>query len=373
MRGPAFTFRGIELPYLDHPYNNAAHNMRSVEVPIVRRYIDKTQQARTLEIGNVLEHYGPRWWPVVDVREQGPSIVNQNVMKWEPVEPYDLIFSISTIEHIGHGKYRGYAAPTTPADVIERVRGWLEPQGVFVATVPMGYNEALDQQVLEETTGADTMWFMRRVNDENEWEECTKEEALAMPFDGRWRWGSGMAVLQAGEFDWEHPTAFWEAGVQMATENRKILNLGCGRVPLKGAINHDIERHSSHVDVVHDLNVLPWPWNDEAFDMVVSRSVFEHLDIDLLASMDETWRILKPDGIAVVKVPYWRHDRCWDDPTHRRGYTIRAFNWFDPTTPEGKKYRFYTPRKWRIVKGPMMNKARTSIHCTLRKVVDGEG
>jgi len=188
-----FRWNGVTLKYFDHPYNHTARNMRRVEIPIVRWFIGQHGGAHILEIGNVLSHYGPVAWPVVDLRE-GP--IREDVMKWKPerVQPVDLLISISTVEHIGFGKFARETAPTTPADVMRRLRSFLAPGGQAIVTAPTAYNPALDDQVKSGEIGADKAWFMRVVN-EIEWEECTRDEALAMgPRSSSGRWSGGLMI-----------------------------------------------------------------------------------------------------------------------------------------------------------------------------------
>jgi SAM-dependent methyltransferase len=143
------------------------------------------------------------------------------------------------------------------------------------------------------------------------------------------------------------------------------LCLGCGNEPLAGAVNHDRIKHRPEVDVAHDLNHLPWPWGDRSFDLIVAASVFEHLDIDLVKSVDECWRILRPGGQLYLKLPHWQSDVSWRDPTHRWRFTLHSVNIFDPDTEYGRDYAFYTARKWRLVSPAVLNKAGSSIHVTL--------
>lgn len=146
---------------------------------------------------------------------------------------------------------------------------------------------------------------------------------------------------------------------------RTVLNIGAGNKIMAGAINHDLVRHRPEIDVAHDLNVLPWPWPDETFDKVIARAVLEHLDIDLVTSLNECWRLLKPGGIVYLKLPYWDSDIAHQDPTHRWFFSMKSFDQFDPDRRRGREYGFYTDRHWRIVKGPKMNSARSSIHVTM--------
>lgn len=148
----------------------------------------------------------------------------------------------------------------------------------------------------------------------------------------------------------------------------RTLVLGCGNRPYRNATNHDVTPHSDYVDVVHNLSVLPWPFVDEQFDFVIAESVLEHLDIDLLTAMNEIWRILQPGGKLSIKLPYWRHEQTWNDPTHRRGYGLGIFRQFDPTTERGREYEFYTARKWHILKPARLNPSGSSVLAVLEKV-----
>lgn len=145
------------------------------------------------------------------------------------------------------------------------------------------------------------------------------------------------------------------------------LNLGCGNKPMANAVNHDLVRHRAEVDVVHDLNVLPWPWADGSFDQVVARAVLEHLRITLLESVNECWRVLRPGGTLWMKLPHWQHDMGWIDPTHYWHFSLKTVDLFDPRTRYGKEYAFYQVRPWRIVKGPRLNRAGTSFVVTMVK------
>lgn len=80
------------------------------------------------------------------------------------------------------------------------------------------------------------------------------------------------------------------------------LNLGCSIIPMPGYTNVDC-RPLKGVDVVHDLNVYPWPWADGSVDYIHARNVLEHL-IDPLKAIKEMSRILKPGGEVYIRVPH---------------------------------------------------------------------
>lgn len=150
----------------------------------------------------------------------------------------------------------------------------------------------------------------------------------------------------------------------MTTEER-ILNIGCGNRLIEGAVHHDRVKHRPEIDVVHDLNELPWPFEDKSFDRIVALAVLEHLDIDLVASLDECHRILVPGGMLTIKMPMWNAERSYEDPTHRWFFTLHSLDQFCPETKRGREYSFYTPYKWKFVKRPWLNDERTSLWAKL--------
>lgn len=147
-----------------------------------------------------------------------------------------------------------------------------------------------------------------------------------------------------------------------------ILNLGAGNKLVRGAIQHDRIKHRPEIAVVWDLNDLPWPWADDSFDLVVACAVLEHLRITLLESVNECWRILRPGGVLYAKLPYWKSDAAYRDPTHYWRFSLDTCDIFDPTTKYGRDYSFYTERKWRIIQPAKLNDARTSFSIKMQVV-----
>ena len=152
----------------------------------------------------------------------------------------------------------------------------------------------------------------------------------------------------------------------------RVLNLGCGHRPLPAkpgqeVANHHLTKHRPEIAVTHDLNDLPWPWDDNSFDYIEASAVLEHLRITLIESLGECWRILRPEGLLHLKVPYWQHDNAFADPTHYWHFSLRTFDYFDPDTKLGRQYGFYRgSRPWKIVKPTTLNRGGSSIIASLR-------
>jgi SAM-dependent methyltransferase len=109
-----------------------------------------------------------------------------------------------------------------------------------------------------------------------------------------------------------------------APEPRK-LNLGCGRRRDPAAVNLDVTEET-RPDIVHDLNVLPWPFPDGRFDHVDAIDVLEHLD-DALAAMREIHRVTRPGGTVTIVVPHFSSANAFTDLTHHGFFGFRSLDY----------------------------------------------
>lgn len=81
-----------------------------------------------------------------------------------------------------------------------------------------------------------------------------------------------------------------------------------------------------HPDIVHDLDITPWPVKDNQYDEVHAYEVLEHLGRqgDWKAFFDhfyEIWRCLKPGGYLFATCPDVASPWLWGDPGHTRAIT----------------------------------------------------
>jgi SAM-dependent methyltransferase len=76
-------------------------------------------------------------------------------------------------------------------------------------------------------------------------------------------------------------------------------------------------------DIVWDLNNLPLPFKEDAFDEIHAYEVLEHVGAQgdyktLFAQFTEFHRILKPKGKFFATVPTPTSPWAWGDPSHTR-------------------------------------------------------
>ena len=103
------------------------------------------------------------------------------------------------------------------------------------------------------------------------------------------------------------------------------LNLGSGDRAIGGYLSVDI---FPPADVVCDL-ALEWPWPDSSVDEVQALDIIEHIS-DKVHFMNELHRVLRPGGKAIIETPNAaRGAGFWQDPTHKSGWVINSFQYFE--------------------------------------------
>lgn len=102
------------------------------------------------------------------------------------------------------------------------------------------------------------------------------------------------------------------------------LNLGSAGRKKEGYINVDW-MSIVKPDVEHDLNIYPYPFEDNQFDLVEAFHILEHLDRPFLV-MKEINRITKNGGRVRIKVPHF--SRAMGHSEHFHGFDVTFPNYF---------------------------------------------
>jgi SAM-dependent methyltransferase len=102
----------------------------------------------------------------------------------------------------------------------------------------------------------------------------------------------------------------------------KLLGLGGEKLEWRNLTTLDCTGECQP-DIIWDLNICPWPIEDNSYDEIHAYEVMEHLGaqgdyLSFFAHFTEIWRILKPDGHFFATVPSRFSVWLWGDPGHRR-------------------------------------------------------
>jgi len=130
----------------------------------------------------------------------------------------------------------------------------------------------------------------------------------------------------------------------------KLLVLGCGKKERPGnpgdtIVTVDINENVG-ADVVHNLDVFPWPFESGEFDVVHLDNVLEHLN-NIVKTMEEIHRITKPSATVTIIVPYFRSKWACVDPTHVHFFTVDTLSYFVAGHKYHERYS-YSPCKFKM-------------------------
>jgi SAM-dependent methyltransferase len=136
-----------------------------------------------------------------------------------------------------------------------------------------------------------------------------------------------------GYFTWHEQPGYWRDVTRHFEGAQRILDVGCGSAWLAEHFNDYTGLDGSPEAVAEAAaqgrHVLlasvadPLPFEGASFDGVVLKDLLEHVE-DPVFVVREVARVLRPGGRVFASSPdaqRW----VWDDYTHRRPYTRKAF------------------------------------------------
>ena len=121
------------------------------------------------------------------------------------------------------------------------------------------------------------------------------------------------------------------------------LDLGCGGKKKDGFLGVD-QYPMEGVDVVLNIGVDPWPWEDGTVEEVHASHFLEHLTaMQRVHFMNEAYRVMKDGAKATIITPHWASNRAYGDFTHQ---------W----PPVAEMFFYYLKRAWRETQAPHTDK-----------------
>ncbi len=190
----------------DHQYtvlwslvNRTWRNERAAELPIALSLLDGFSPDRVLEVGNVLSWYGRVGHLIVDKYERGGNVLNVDVVDIDLPRSFDLILSVSTLEHVGWDE-----KPRDPDKLVRALaamRRHLSSDGTLFVTLPVGWNPNVNRLLEEGRLDFDELRYLKRVSRASDWLETDWTEVrdcrYGDPYPGAgaiilaWNHGSG--------------------------------------------------------------------------------------------------------------------------------------------------------------------------------------
>lgn len=119
---------------------------------------------------------------------------------------------------------------------------------------------------------------------------------------------------------------------------KQVLDIGSGKgnhlvgLARRGLEAFGLDRRTECVEILEqfdirecDMETEPFPFENNMFDVVLSKSVIEHVrNTDNI--LGEALRVLKPGGLAIFLTPDWKSQQAffWDDYTHVKPFTRKG-------------------------------------------------
>jgi SAM-dependent methyltransferase len=136
-----------------------------------------------------------------------------------------------------------------------------------------------------------------------------------------------------GYLNWHEEPGYWGDVTRHFDTGTRLLDVGCGSAWLGHHFEHytgvDVSAEAVAAARARGREVIqadveqPLPFADASFDGAVLKDVLEHV-LDPVAVVKEIRRVLVPGGRVFASSPdaqRW----VWDDYTHRRPFTRKAF------------------------------------------------
>jgi hypothetical protein len=164
-----FLFNEQTYHYFYHRNNSTWANERAIEIPIFSRLLNQYKGKTVLEVGNVVSRYQSTTHDILDKYERGKGVINKDIVAFNPSKAYDLIISISTLEHVGWDEEP--REPLKAIVAIQHLQELLAPNGIMVFSIPVGHNKELDTQIGENLVDLTEVHYLKRISRDSQWQE----------------------------------------------------------------------------------------------------------------------------------------------------------------------------------------------------------
>ena len=145
---------------------------------------------------------------------------------------------------------------------------------------------------------------------------------------------------------YERVPVYREIAGEIDAARTPTLDVGCGNNKIPGAIGIDLVA-GTQADIVHDLNLTPWPVESDRFDIVRLWSVLEHLR-DVVSVVSEVYRVSRNGATVIIGVPHFTSVNAYSDPTHAHLFSASFMDYFIEGTELSRSFGFYSTARFRL-------------------------
>lgn len=103
----------------------------------------------------------------------------------------------------------------------------------------------------------------------------------------------------------------------------KILDIGCAKNKVKGAVGLDYDKNSD-ADIFHDVN-KPFPIESDSFDLIYCKHLLEHVD-NPVNVIKEIYKVGRHGARIIIEVPHFSSHIAYSNLTHKRYFSFVLLN-----------------------------------------------
>jgi predicted SAM-dependent methyltransferase len=94
-------------------------------------------------------------------------------------------------------------------------------------------------------------------------------------------------------------------------------------------------------DIKYDLDIIPWKFaKPNSYDIIFASHFLEHSS-DMVSTMKEIHRVLRPGGILFLRLPHFKHKGAFCDPTHKHFISWETLECFEKNNKFHTDFGFY--------------------------------
>ena len=177
----SFVFNGKKYKYFHHPLS--WNSERVIEIPLILEMMNKHKGLKILEVGNVLSNFTKLKKDTLDKYEKSESVINEDVVSFKPEKKYNLIVSISTLEHVGWDEKP--KEPTKVIKALKNLKKCLSKDGQIMLTLPVGYNTTMDKLIKENKIIFKEKYYFIRISKNNRWKQVNFDDVKNIKYSQR--------------------------------------------------------------------------------------------------------------------------------------------------------------------------------------------
>lgn len=164
---------------------------RCVEIALGARALEHHRREDVLEVGNVLSLAGFTGQTVVDKYEEGDGVLNVDIVTFDPGRVYELVVSLSTLEHVGHDEVPG--DPEKALVALDRIAALGRD---LLVTIPVGVHRRLEAAFVDGPF--DEVVLLVKTGRLARWELAPLDERSTIQYGTPYACGNGILVGSRG-------------------------------------------------------------------------------------------------------------------------------------------------------------------------------